>query len=75
MGNEGKRKTKCYSSKFSSITTVEDHIYDCGFGSWLKEAVNFSKSNRKLYSIAMPSEIKSMVSTEEEILKKMRTFN
>ena len=37
-----KEKQKFYSSQFSSILTVEDHLYDCGFGSWLQEAVKFS---------------------------------
>ena len=42
-----KEKNKRSISKyFSSITAVEDHIYDCGFGSWLKEVLDFSPSNK-----------------------------
>ena len=43
-----------------------------GFGSWFKEAVNFSNSNRKLSSLALSSDVISMVSTEDEILKTTR---
>ena len=74
-GMRDKEKQKKYSKYFSSITTVEDHIYDCGFGSWLKEALDFSPSNRKINCIAIPSEIKGLVSSEEEILNKMQSFN
>ncbi|MDC3024398.1 transketolase [Alphaproteobacteria bacterium] len=74
-GMKEKENQKFYSSQFSSILTVEDHLYDCGFGSWFKEAVNFSNSNRKLSSLALSSDVISMVSTEDEILKTMRTFN
>ena len=74
-GMKEKEKQKFYSSQFSSILTVEDHLYDCGFGSWLQEAVNFSNSNRKLSSLALPTDVINMVSTEEEILKTLITYN
>ena len=35
-GMSEKKKQKSISRQFSSIITVEDHLYDCGFGSWLK---------------------------------------
>ena len=69
-----KENQKFYSSQFSSILTVEDHLYDCGFGSWFKEAVNFSNSNRKLSSLALSTDVINMVSTEEEILKTLNYF-
>ncbi len=74
-GMHEKVKQKTYSKHFSSITTVEDHIHDCGFGSWLKESLDFSASNRRINCIALPSNIKNLVLSEEEILNNMRLYN
>ena len=74
-GMKEKEKQKLFSSQFSSILTVEDHLYDCGFGSWLKESINISNTNRSIQSLALPTEVTNMVSSEENILKKMRIYN
>ena len=74
-GMSEKQKQKSISRQFSSIITVEDHLYDCGFGSWLKESINFSNTNRSIQSLALSTEVTSMVSSEENILKKMRIYN
>ncbi len=70
-----KKKQRAISRKFSSIITVEDHLYDCGFGSWLKESLNISGTNRSIQSLALPIEATNMVSSEENILKKMKIYN
>jgi transketolase len=74
-GMKEKGKQKYYSSQFSSILTIEDHLYDCGFGSWFKEAVNFSNSNRKVSSLALPHDVMNMVGSENEILEKMKLYH
>ena len=74
-GMSEKKKQRSIASKFSSIITVEDHLYDCGFGSWLIESLQISGTNRKIQSLALPIETTNMVSSEENILKKMKTYN
>ncbi len=74
-GMSEKQKQKSISRQFSSIITVEDHLHDCGFGSWLKESINFSNTNRSIQSLALSTEVTNMVSSEENILKKMRIYN
>ncbi len=74
-GMSEKQKQKSISRQFSSIITVEDHLYDCGFGSWLKESINISNTNRSIQSLALPTEVTNMVSSEGNILKKMRIYN
>ncbi len=74
-GMKEKEKQKVFSSQFSSILTVEDHLYDCGFGSWFKEAVNFSNSNRKLSNLALSNEVVNMVSSEDALLETMKVYH
>ena len=64
-----------YAKKYNIITSVEDHIYDCGFGSWLKESLSFEKTNHSLKNIALPSTIKYNVASQESIMNKMRLHN
>ena len=70
-----KEKQSSFYNQFSSIITVEDHLHDCGFGSWFKEAINNSNSNRKFSSIALPPNVIDMVANEDEILKNMKAYN
>ena len=63
------------SSNFSSITTVEDHIHDCGFGSWFKEAVSIKKTNKEISNFALPLEIQYSVGKQDDIMKKMSINN
>lgn len=74
-GMKEKEKQSSFYNQFSSIITVEDHLYDCGFGSWFKEAINNSNSNRKFSSIALPPNVIDMVANEDEILKNMKAYN
>ena len=37
-----------YLSKFKEIITIEDHLKDGGFGSWMLECVNESDNNQKI---------------------------
>ena len=63
------------SSNFSSIITVEDHIHDCGFGSWFKEAVLIKKTNQEIINFALPLEVQYSVGKQENIMKKMCMYN
>lgn len=42
-GMEYKHQQPAWVSKFDSVTTVEDHLVDAGFGSWLVEALLVSE--------------------------------
>ena len=74
-GAKHKKEQLELSSNFSSITTVEDHIHDCGFGSWFKEAVSIKKSNKEISNFALPLEIQYIVGKQEDIMKKMSINN
>ena len=64
-----------FSSNFSSITTVEDHIHDCGFGSWFKEAVSIKKTNQEIKNFALSLNVQYSVGKQEDIMKKMSINN
>ena len=74
-GMKEKKNQNSFISQFSSIMTIEDHLYDCGFGSWVKESIHFTNSNRKVCSLALPSDVMNMVSNEENLLNLMRVYN
>ena len=74
-GAKYKKEQPELSSNFSSITTVEDHIHDCGFGSWLKEAVLIKKTNQVINNFALPLEVQYSVGKQEDIMKKMSLNN
>ena len=74
-GANFKDSQKHFSSNFSSITTVEDHIFDCGFGSWLREAVSFSKTNKDIKSYALPSNLKYVSASQDKIMENLNLYN
>lgn len=74
-GAKYKKEQPELSSNFSSITTVEDHIHDCGFGSWFKEAVSIKKTNQVINNFALPLEVQYSVGKQEDIMKKMSLNN
>ncbi len=74
-GAKYKKEQPELSSNFSSITTVEDHIHDCGFGSWFKEAVLIKKTNQVINNFALPLEVQYSVGKQEDIMKKMSLNN
>jgi transketolase len=54
---------------FEEITTVEDHLIDCGFGSWLRESITKPISHIKLINKALSQDIIGKVGSEEYLLK------
>ena len=51
-GMKAKNKVKNIIKKFDEIITVEDHFYDGGFGSWLKECINDTNIKTKITQIS-----------------------
>ena len=74
-GAKYKKEQPEFSSNFSSITTVEDHIHDCGFGSWFKEAVSIKKTNQEIKNFALSLNVQYSVGKQEDIMKKMSINN
>ena len=55
--------------KFNEIITVEDHLLDCGFGSWLRESIVFPESHINIKNKALSLDVIGKVGTEEYLLK------
>jgi len=56
-------------NKFDEIVTVEDHLLDCGFGSWLRESIIIQDSQVKIINRALSLDVIGKVGTEEYLLK------
>jgi transketolase len=56
-------------NNFSEIITVEDHLEDGGFGSWIRESVTNTHSHLKLINMALKSDIIGAVGSEKFLLK------
>ena len=69
-GMKSKSKAKNIIKKFDEIITIEDHFYDGGFGSWLKECINYTNIKTKIKSKYIRSEIINEVGSKEYLLKK-----
>ena len=54
---------------FEEIISVEDHLADGGFGSWLRESLVDISSHLKLKNMALNSNIIGAVGSEEYLLK------
>ena len=55
--------------KFNHVVTVEDHLSDCGFGSWLRESVTDMKSHEKIKNLALNLNVIGKVGDEMYLLK------
>jgi transketolase len=55
--------------KFDEIITVEDHLLDCGFGSWLRESITKPNSHIKVINKALSQDVIGKVGSEEYLLK------
>ncbi len=64
-----------FYSKFTSIITVEDHIFDCGFGSWFRESICFSKTNMEIKSYALPSNFKYVAASQDRLMENLTIYN
>ena len=69
-GMKAKNKVKNMIRKFDEIITVEDHFYDGGFGSWLKECINDTNIKTKIKSKYIRPEVINEVGSREYLLKK-----
>ena len=69
-GMKAKNKVKNLIRKFDEIITVEDHFYDGGFGSWLKECINDTNIKTKIVSKYIRPEVINEVGSREYLLKK-----
>ena len=54
---------------FEEIISVEDHLADGGFGSWLRESLIDMSSHLKLKNMAFSSNIIGAVGSEQYLLK------
>jgi transketolase len=54
---------------FEEIITVEDHLLDCGFGSWIRESITNSESQMKITNRALSQNIIGKVGSEDYLLK------
>jgi transketolase len=56
-------------NKFDEIVTIEDHLLDCGFGSWLRESIVIPESHVKITNKALSLDVIGKVGTEDYLLK------
>ena len=69
-GMKAKNKVKNLIKKFDEIITIEDHFYDGGFGSWLKECLNNSNIKTKIKSKYIDTNVINEVGSKEYLLSK-----
>ena len=69
-GMKAKNKVKNIIKKFDEIITIEDHFYDGGFGSWLKECINDTNIKTIIKSKYIRPEVINEVGSREYLLKK-----
>lgn len=58
-----------YINKFEEIVTIEDHLLDCGFGSWLRESIVLPESHLKITNKALSLDVIGRVGSEEYLLR------
>ena len=46
-----KNKQIAQLKQFEKIITIEDHLIDCGFGSWIRESMNNHDLKTKIINI------------------------
>ena len=69
-GMKAKNFAKQTIKKFKEIITVEDHFYDGGFGSWIKECINDTDIKTTIKSKYINSNVINEVGSNEYLLKK-----
>ena len=72
-GQKAKKNQSQFLENYSKIVTVEDHLYDAGFGSWIKETVP-ENSNLKIKNIALNSSFLTTVGDQNYLNKKSGLF-
>ena len=56
--------------KFNEIITVENHLFDGGFGSWFNEAVSTKIKKLKIFNSCLKSEVIGQVGSEKFLTNK-----
>lgn len=56
-------------NSFEEIITVEDHLLDCGFGSWLRESITDIESHLKIKNLALNQNVIGKVGSESYLLR------
>ena len=69
-GMKAKNTAKNIIKRFDEIITIEDHFYDGGFGSWLKECINNTKIKTIIKSKYINCNVLNEVGSKEYLLKK-----
>jgi transketolase len=69
-GMKAKNKVKNIIKKFDEVITIEDHFYDGGFGSWIKECIDDSKIKTIIKSKFIKNKVIKEVGSKEYLLKK-----
>ena len=64
-----------YLSKFKEIITIEDHLKDGGFGSWILECVNESDNNQKINIKGFERNVIGLVGEENYMHEKSKLFD
>ena len=60
-------------SQYKTIFTVEDHLIDGGFGSWMLETMALQGASNTCIPLALPSESVGKVAREQTLLKPLLT--
>ena len=68
-GMKTKNKVKNMIKKYDEIITIEDHFYDGGFGSWLKETINNTNIKTKIKSKFIKPDVIYKVGDKDFLLK------
>ena len=69
-GMSSKKKVKNLIKKFTKIITVEDHFYDGGFGSWLKECIVNTNIKTKIISKFIENSVINDVGSANYLISK-----
>lgn len=56
--------------QFDEIITIEDHLLDCGFGSWIRESIKTSSSHQKVINQGLSLDVIGKVGSEKYLLQK-----
>jgi len=69
-GMKTKNKVKNIIKRFDEIITIEDHLLDGGFGSWLKECINNTNIRTIIKSKYIDNNVINEVGSKEYLLNK-----
>jgi len=75
-GMKHKKIQSEYISKYDSVITIEDHLIDGGFGSWMLESVPNNPDERsKIQSFGLSSDVCGMVGSQDSLMSACLDLN